>query len=86
VRPLGAALAWIASAALFAVGLIAPLTPSEGCPSAVSLIVFAAVPALIPLGALPLVQHVLAKAALFTQSGTIAIIATSLLRTIHCLP
>ena len=43
VLVLGAVLAW----SLFAVGLLSPLTPSEGYPSLIDIVVFVGVPVLL---------------------------------------
>jgi hypothetical protein len=47
MRTLLATASAIASVALFIAGLLAPLTPSQGMPTAFDLIVYAALPALI---------------------------------------
>jgi hypothetical protein len=86
VKPHAALLAGLAAVALFAVGLVSPLTPSEGCPSATHIGGFAALPAVAPLITLLLVRHPGVKAALAAESAAIGLAAVWLLHGIGCLP
>jgi len=49
---------------LFGVGLISPLTPSEGMPTLVDVVVFVGVPIVLLLGAALLARDILARIAL----------------------
>jgi hypothetical protein len=76
----------LASMFLFAVGLVSPLTPSEGCPSTLELAVFAGLPIALPIAASPLTRHTGVRAALLVLAVAIGTTCGWLLGRIGCLP
>jgi hypothetical protein len=86
VRTIVASFVSFASLAIFAFGLIAPLTPSEGCPSVGEVVAFAAIPAALPSAALFLVPSPLLKTILLLQSAGVVAFAVHVLSIGDCLP
>jgi hypothetical protein len=76
----------LTAAAVFCIGLISPLTPSEGCPSVAVLAVFVGLPILGVLGTLPVAPHLAEKAFLLLEALVILGVTISLLHSIGCLP
>jgi hypothetical protein len=76
----------VTAAVVFCIGLISPLTPSEGCPSAIALAVFVGLPFLGVLGALPVAPHPAEKGLLLLEVLVILGIVIWLLHSIGCLP
>jgi len=74
----------VAALALFGVGLIAPLTPSEGCPSLSIIAVFVILPVALPLLIVFLVRARLARVALAAQSIALGATAAYILYSIGC--
>jgi hypothetical protein len=76
----------LTAAAVFCIGLISPLTPSEGCPSAAFLAIFVGLPALGVSGALPVAPHPAEKALLLLEALVILSVTIWLLHSTGCLP
>jgi hypothetical protein len=76
----------LASLLLFALGLLSPLTPSQGCPSTPALVAFVGLPVLLPIAALPLAPRKGPRMLLVATAVALTGTSAWLLSRIGCLP
>jgi hypothetical protein len=72
--------------AIYAFGLIAPLTPSEGCPSRVEQAVFVGLPIAVLCGVCYVTRSRAARVIVTLQAVAILAFTTDLMRLQRCLP
>jgi len=82
---MAAAAAFLAALILFGAGMLSPLTPSIGCPSALQIVAFVLAPVLIPVAVAFLLKSGVAKLILQVEAVAIAMTALLMLSAIGCI-